>query len=420
MLTALSRYAPLWAVSLLTLWAVPVHAQTPFGADLGPMLAHARAQHPEVIAATLETDALAARASVADSLPDPTFNVLFEDNTRGRGLGPNRIGSRTYMVEQSFPLGGKRELRRAIADSDRDEAGARRQALAEDLVLRLKMVQTQRHAAQASLRLLQGQHSLLQQIIAASDRAYAQGRIGQDAPLNARLNLSRHEVDIARAEGEATRLDARLAALLGLEGRSALRPPSGFMPVPPSSELNAESLLVLARERNPDLVQQETRIGRGEQQSRLANAEWVPDVRLGLGVKEEDLGLRSYEGLVSFNIPLRWGLRDARKSEAAAETSAARAKRSALELELTGRLQEALTMLIAQRRIEALLTQQALPQARATAEALLRSLEQGSSQIAEVLTAQLRLREVELERLKAQAEQRLALAEIERVVGGEL
>ena len=79
-----------------------------------------------------------------------------------------------------------------------------------------------------------------------------------------------------------------------------------------------------------------------------------------------------------------------------------------------------LDIALAQRRIETLLTQQALPQARATAEAMLRSLEQGSSQIAEVLTAQLRLREVELERLKAQAEQRLALAEIERVVGGEL
>lgn len=420
MFTALSRRVPVWAVSLLVLWAMNAQAQPIFGADLGAMLAHARSQHPAVVAASLEADALAARATGADSLPDPIFQVEFKDLTRDRGVAPNDTGNRTYMVAQQFPLGGKRDLRRAIADSDTAEADARRRAMAEDLVMRVKTVQAQRYATMAGLRLLHDQHALLSRAVEAADRAYEQGRGGQEAPLLARLTLSRHEVEIARLEGDIRRFDARLSALLALDGAAQLAPPRSFAPIPPMDGVDASSLLVLARERSPDLLQQEKRIGRGEQQIRLADAEWVPDITLGAGIVEEDLGLRSYEALVSVNIPLRWGLRDAKRGEAVAETSAARAKRQAIELELIGRLREGLALLASQKRIENLLTQQTLPQARATSEAALRAVEQGSALISEVLLAQSRLREIEMERLKVQAEQRMTLAEIERAVGGEL
>lgn len=420
MFTAISRRAPVWAVSLLVLWAMNANAQPYFGADLSAMLAHARSQHPEVVAATLEADALAARATGADSLPDPMFQVEFKDLTRGRGIAPNDAGNRTYMVAQQFPLGGKRDLRRAVADSNTAEADARRRAMAEDLIMRVKIVQAQRYVTVAGLRLLHEQHTLLTRAIAASDRAYEQGRGGQDAPLLARLNLSRHEVEIARLEGDGRRYDARLSALLALDNSVPLVPPRSFAHIPPMDGIDASSLMVLARERNPDLLQQDRRISRGEQQIRLADAEWVPDITLGAGIVEEDLGLRGYEALLSVNIPLRWGLRDAKRGEAVTETSAARAKRKAIELDLTGRLREGLAMLASQKRIETLLTQQTLPQARATTEAALRAVEQGSALITEVLLAQSRLREIEIERLKVQAEQRITLAEMERAIGGEL
>lgn len=420
MFAAIARCAPLWAAALLAAWAFDAPAQPIFGADLSAMLSHARSQHPEVIAASLEADALAARASTADSLPDPMAQVEFKDLTRGRGIAPNDIGNRTYMVAQSFPLGGKRDLRKAIASSDRDVADAARRTIAEDLVLRIKTVQAQRYATTAGLQLLHSQHSLLTRVIEAADQAYAQGRTGQDASLMARLNLSRHEVEIARLEGDQRRFDARLGALLALDGTIKLAPPLAFAPLPPMDGMDADSLLVMARDSSPELAQQGKRITRGEQQVKLADTEWIPDVTIGVGVVEEDLGIRGYEGLLSVNIPLRWGLRDAKRAEAMAETSAARTRRTAIELDLAGRLREALASFASQRRIENILSQQALPQARATSDALLRGLEQGSSLVADVLLAQSRLREIEMERLKIQAEQRMTLAEIERAIGAEL
>jgi len=419
MFATLSRCVPLWAVSLLILWALDAPAQ-PYGADLSAMIAHVRTQHPDVTTAALEADMAAARASAADSLPDPNFITEFNNNTWGSTAWSGQRSNRTYMVEQSFPLGGKRELRRAMANAERDEADSRRRSVAEDLVLRVKTIQAQRYATVASLRLLHDQHALLSRVIDTADRAYAQGRIGQDASLMARLNLSRHEVEIIRLEGEQRRLDARLAGLLGQDTVAGLASPLTFAPIPPLDGLDADSLLVLARDRSPDLAQQATRITRGEQQRKLADADWIPDVSIGARVVEESFQARAYEGVVSFNIPLQWGLRDAKRFEAVAETSAARMKRSAIELDLTARLHESLAALTAQRRIETLLTQQTLPQAKATIDSALRGVEQGFGQITDVLLAQSRLREIEMERIKVQAEQRLTLAEIERAIGGEL
>src|SRR3546814_7168438 len=90
--------------------------------------------------------------------------------------------------------------------------------------MRIRAVQAQRAMVAANLRLLNDLHRLLQRGIEATDRAYAQGRIGQEAALNARLALTRHEAEILRMEGEQARLNARLAGLLGLEDNTAILP----------------------------------------------------------------------------------------------------------------------------------------------------------------------------------------------------
>jgi outer membrane protein TolC len=420
MSTASLRCAHACATLILSLWAGNALAQPAFGADLGAMLAYVRSQHPDVAAAVLDADAAAARASAADSLPDPEAEIEFNNNTWPGSAWSNQDSNRTYKIEQRFPLGSKRSLRRAIADAEKDAADGRRRSLAEDLALRVKIVQARRYAAIARLRLLEDQHALLRHIVELTDQAYAQARGTQDAAIAARLNLSRNEIERSRLEGEQHQLDARLSGLLGLDSATKLLTPPGFAPLPHMDGVDADSLLVLARERNPDLAQQATRITSGEQKKRLAEAEWIPDVSLGVRAVEEDGRPRAYEGIVSFNIPLRWGLRDAKQAEATAETSAARARRTAIDLDLAASLREALAGLAAQRRIEMLLTRQALPQAKAATETALRALEQGNGQAADVLLAESRWRDLGLEHVQVQSAQRETLAQIERDVGGEL
>jgi cobalt-zinc-cadmium efflux system outer membrane protein len=413
------------AMLLLTTWfglLVPQHAlaQPALGSELSPLLATARSQHPEIAIAALERDMAAARASAADSLADPTFRVEFNDNTRSSGLLPDQLGYRKYMLEQSFPLGGKRDLRRRIADAETADAQSREDQVSNELVARIKAVQAQRHLAQAGLRILNDQRSLLDRTIEAADRGYAQGRVGQEGALNSRLARNRLETEVARLQGDIRQLDARLNGLLGRETGTALQPPLGLAPMPRPERLQFENLMAEAADRNPQFRQLVARGSGADARRRLADADWVPDVSLGVGTIEQDFGVRAYEAYITLNIPLRGGLRDAKKSEAIAEQSAVRVRRQAIELDLASNFREMLAGLEAQQRIESLSSGSILSQARAAVTAQLRAYEQGSGGFADLLQAQSRLREVELDGIRAQVEQRRLLAEIERLVGGDL
>ncbi|MBS4049271.1 MAG: TolC family protein [Alphaproteobacteria bacterium] len=413
------------AMLLLTAWfglLVPQHAlaQPALGSELSPLLATARSQHPEIAIAALERDMAAARASAADSLADPTFRVEFNDNTRSSGLLPDQLGYRKYMLEQSFPLGGKRDLRRRIADAETADAQSREDQVSNELVARIKAVQAQRHLAQAGLRILSDQRSLLDRTIEAADRGYAQGRVGQEGALNSRLARNRLETEVARLQGDIRQLDARLNGLLGRETGTALQPPLGLAPMPRPERLQFENLMAEAADRNPQFRQLVARGSGADARRRLADADWVPDVSLGVGTIEQDFGVRAYEAYITLNIPLRGGLRDAKKSEAIAEQSAVRVRRQAIELDLASNFREMLAGLEAQQRIESLSSGSILSQARAAVTAQLRAYEQGSGGFADLLQAQSRLREVELDGIRAQVEQRRLLAEIERLVGGDL
>src|SRR3546814_14653862 len=65
-----------------------------------------------------------------------------------------------------------------------------------------------------------------------------------------------------------------------------------------------------------------------------------------------------------------------------------------------------------------LLMRQALPQAKAATETALRALEQGDGQVADVLLAESRWRDLGLEQVQVQSATREMLAPIERGVGG--
>ena len=417
---AIGAMLMLVATTGIVVVAQPTLAQPVLGSELPLLLATARNQHPDIVIAALERDMAAARASAADSLADPTFRVEFNDNTRSSGVLPDQLGFRKYMLEQSFPLGGKRDLRRSLADADTAGAQARQDQVANELVARLKTVQAQRYLVQTGLRILNEQRGLLDRIVEAADRGYAQGRIGQEGALNSRLGRNRLETEITRLQGDIRQFDARLNGLLGRDAGADLQPPLGLAPMPRPERLQFDSLMAEAIDRNPQFRQLAARGTGADARRRLADADWVPDVSLGVGTIERDLGVRAYEAYVTLNIPLRGGLRDAKKNEAIAEQSAVRVRRQAIELELAATLREMLAGLDAQQRIENLSSGSILSQARAALTAQLRAYEQGSGGFADLVQAQSRLREVELDGIRAQAEQRRLLAEIERLVGGDL
>ena len=95
--------------------------------------------------------------------------------------------------------------------------------------------------------------------------------------------------------------------------------------------LPLEEVLVRAQAANPQLATARAEITASERSAELVRRSWYPDVTLGVTVYDEDGSndrqFGGYEAMVSFDVPLQWGLRRAREQDARAKLAASRARR---------------------------------------------------------------------------------------------
>lgn len=401
-------------VSMISNTAALRASELDLGQTLDGLLLEARQLNPELVAASLDAEAALAAVRGSDSLPDPEFQLESENNGfRGQP------GTRTYWIGQEFLLGGKLGLRRSVAISDGERITAKREQTRVDLETRIKFVQAERYRWQATIVMLRDLHQdfvLTERVAAAVSR---EGRARQADIIRARMASINHQADQSRATAEYRQLDARLNLLLGRGVGQALLPPADFAPMPDSERLQDERLFALMRERNFTLAEQAATVRMGEAQVELAKREWVPNVKLQLGLDEsQGRGVTGYEGFLTVNIPLRTERRQGNIAAENSKLSAAKARRDFELLKLESAISEQLIILRTTTGIEALLREEALPQARAGEQSLRRLYQEGAGDLSDVLAAQIERRKTEVEWLKVQSEMRQQLAELERLIGG--
>ena len=123
------------AASLIA--CAPAFAQTtdgPLGATVDGLRAAGRQLSPALRAAALDTEAASAKASGADALDDPTISDSYQYYK-----DPGVFSAHTVMVSQSFPLWGKRSLRREAALADVDAARGRERAAQDEIDEKIKV-----------------------------------------------------------------------------------------------------------------------------------------------------------------------------------------------------------------------------------------------------------------------------------------
>jgi outer membrane protein TolC len=124
--------------------------------------------------------------------------------------------------------------------------------------------------------------------------------------------------------------------------------------------------------------------------------------------------------MLEVSIPLQQDSRRAQEREARSMLEAARSRQAAVAVGALGELAENVVALEAARQTEALAATSLLPQSELTFQSALAGYENGKVDFATLLDAQRQIRRAKQERLKAQAEAQMRLAEIERIVGEDL
>jgi outer membrane protein TolC len=396
----------------------PAYSQTdagPLGATLDGLLAAGRSLSPALRAAALDTEAVSARASGADALDDP---IITDSYTYYKD--PNVFSAHTVTLTQSFPLWGKRSLRREAALADVNASRGRERAAQDELDEKIKLAYAQYDLTARNLAVNRDIAGLAHRMRAAASARYGQGggdQLGVIQALDEETSARTEDVRLGGAH-EAAR--ARLNVLIGRSAGAPLANPTRARPIP--AALPALEILVeRARASNPTLAASTAAIEAARTRRTLADKAWYPDVTVGAGpliqTNNRPVGFAATIGL---NIPLPWGREAAGQREAAAQLGASQQRHDVARLEIEGALAESLARFRAARATEALVQREAMPQARGAFQTVLANYSQGRGDLTAAITAEHRMHDVELRLLQAQLEEQVELAAIERLIGGEL
>lgn len=395
------------------------------GANLQGLLAHARAQSPELGAMRQEAEAAAQRVGPAGALPDPVLRVeLMNLNNYGNDAPPSllpwKVGETKYTLMQALPLWGKRELKRDAAAADARQADARSDAAWAELAARIKAGYAEYYRAVGNQRLSAEVLGLMTRLEQVSQARYAGGLAGQADALRAQLEQTTMRAELIALDGEKRQIQARLNALLARDSGAALADPVALRPLPSLSTADATALAERARARNPLIQAELARVATAQASQELAQRNRYPDLTVGVSPSQMGWRVTTWGVMVEMNIPLQQDARRGQEREAAAMVSAARARSEALQQQLLGEMAVQLAGMESARRTETLLQTQLLPQAELGLQSTLAAYENGKAEFTMLLEAQRQIRKARQEILKSQVEAQLRLAEIERILGEDL
>lgn len=396
----------------------PAFAQSvdgPLGATVDGLIAAGRQLSPALRAAALTTAAVAAKAEGADALDDPTVSDGYQYYK-----DPGVFSAHTITLSQSFPLWGKRSLRRNAALADVDAARGQERAAQDELDEKIKIAYAQYYLTSRELAVNREIGDLARRMRAAASARYRQGGGDQTAVIQAQGEETAARTEAVRLEGERRAAGARLNALVGRHGNAALAEPQKLRPMPAGEPVLA-TLVDRADAANPTLSATDAAVAAARSRSTLADKAWYPDLVVGGGpLVQTNNRPVGFAATIGFNIPLPWGREASGQHEAAAQLGAARQKYEAAMQEIEGALAEAVAKLHAARATETLLQREALPQARATFQTVLANYSQGKGDLTAAIAAEHQVHEVDLRLLQTQLDEQTSLAAIERLIGGNL
>lgn len=389
-------------------------------ADLDAMIAMARRSGPDVAVAALEAEAAAARVAGADSLPDPKLQWQAMDIPRGGDSYLPSQFARTdkIFLQQEFPLWGKRDLKRAIAEADAGRAAALKVVAENELVARVKAAYADYHQVHEAADLDRELLPRLTAVARAASARYAQGSGSQQEAAGAEIERTRMEAELSALTGQRHGFRARLNTLIGRDPGAPIIETPVMRAIP--ARLDLEELSARAERFNPDLRAEAAGEVSAERSADLADRGWYPDIAVSLGGVKSYGRFSGYEGMLEITLPIRGDLHDSQVAEAKATAGAARARREARRLAVANAMSEAYWALKTARQTAKLTAEGVLPAARLRFESAVHAYEVGRGDFATVLSAEQQWRLAGLDLLKAEFEQQIRLAEIEKLVGGEL
>jgi len=218
----------------------------------------------------------------ASIYPNPVLDLEGTTGALTGSSSENRLG---IGVSQEFMIGGKRDKRLAVAESELTRFGNRVKDAERLLLLEVRSGFYELLMAESRLDLAQKSQELNNQLLQITKERLAAGDVAELDVNLAKVETARSEGRKIEAERELVPARQRLLTLMGAPALDNLKI---------AAHRNATNLTVsltdlkaLALKNRPDLHAAEAEKGKGEAELSLAQAERLPNVRAGIAFSRE-------------------------------------------------------------------------------------------------------------------------------------
>ncbi|CAK0743673.1 outer membrane protein, heavy metal efflux system [Gammaproteobacteria bacterium] len=400
-------------------------AQEPLlGDDVESLLAFARERNSEFAIARYDAEAATERIVPAGILPDPKFRTELRDLTRmgekNPTLAPNQVGSTRYLLTQDVPWFGKRQLKREVAEFTAESTRKKTLGVWNEIAAKIKTIYAKLYYLYHNERLTQENLDLMIWLGKITQVRYVNGLASQQDIIRAQIEQTGMRNELLTLEAERRQAEIRMNALLARPATASLAKPEKLRTLPLAAKLDFTTLEDRVRSHNPLLSSDEFRIKAAEKERELTYKNRYPDFTLGISPIQYQNAIKEWELMIEVNIPLRQSPRRAQERESEALLSATRSRLESTMNQLIADLAENLAGIDAARKTEILITDSLLPQSELTFQAALAGYETGKVNFSTLLDAQRQIRQAKQNQFKAQTEEQVRLAEIERIVGEDL
>jgi len=350
------------------------------------------------------------RAQAEMSWPAPTATISYMGSAAPfRTMSMDPSSYRGLSLMQPLPLGGKRELRRAIADKQADAIALDAESLRRELRRRMREAFADDLLAVRSLALLDASREQLREMSQLAAARYGEGRGAQSEV--ARAQIEETLLEQKRLPFEQLRATAcgAINALLGRPIDAPLPPP-----IEPNDERapNANDAQERAIAEDPSIRRAYVDVQRAHLEGELARREAVPEIAVGYMYQQRSMQPDMYGLQISVELPF-WQREKRRQMREAArlDAQAAASEVDARKREISAQIADANAAITAAEKNILLIHDALLPQT----ELALRGA--GSGEIAPLLELAGKIIDARMQMESSQAARRKALAALEALTG---
>lgn len=381
-------------------------------ATLGQAIELALRRNPELIASGYELSAAQARIQQARVRPNPELSLELENFSGSGNVRSADVLETTLSLGQVVELGGKRQLRVAVAESDLNVSSIEQRARQLDVLAEVTRRFIDVVAAQERLGFADQSVQLAQQTLQTISARVDAARSPEAERSRARIALTRARLEQAQARTELQSTRYALVALWGDAEPTFSAAQANLFAFP---TLDSFESLLARLERNPDFVRFASEARLRDAEVRLAQALARPNLTFTLGVRRlQESNDTALVGGFSMALPVfdrnRGAIREAqlRRAQSDAEHDAAFARARA---SLFGLYQQ----VNAARVRSDTLRREAIPQAQIVWEQSQYGYDRGRFSFLELITSQQELLGLQAAAIDAAADHHRLLAEIERL-----